>query len=53
MDFSLPYLLSIVLAVPTLILIMGFFSKKEQFPVEGRVRLRSAYVAVDQPTNEE
>ena len=33
-----PYFLAAVVAVPTLVLIMGLF-KKDQFVVDGRVRL--------------
>jgi hypothetical protein len=34
-----PYVLSAILAVPTLLLIMGLF-KKNKFVVDGRVRLK-------------
>jgi hypothetical protein len=36
MDFSLPYLLAFLIAIPTVVLAMGLFGKK-QFVVEGRV----------------
>jgi len=37
MELSSPYLLSFIVVIPTLVLIMGLFSRKNQFLVEGRV----------------
>lgn len=42
MELTSPYLLSLILVVPVVLFIMGFFTGKDKFPVEGRVRLKFA-----------
>jgi len=41
----LPYLWALAVAIPTCLIlsIMGFFTRKDKFPVEGRVRRRDLW----------